>query len=199
MSKESLKIQQGQATRAKLIAAARKLFASGYDAVATPEIVKAAKVTRGALYHHFPDKQALFAAVADDVARDLVKRIDAVAEEAASPVDAVIEGCKAFLACAADRETRQIFLIDAPAVLGWRTWRAIDARHGLGSLKEGLEACAAAGEIHPSQVAPLAHWISGALNEAVFVLAHEQENGPAASALPASVERYVRAMIAAAR
>ena len=199
MSKGNLKILQGKATRETLIAAARNLFAFGYDAVGTPEIVSAAKVTRGALYHHFADKRALFAAVVDDVAHDLVKRIDAVAETAASPVDAVVAGCKAFLACACDNETRQIFLMDAPAVLGWQTWREIDARHGLGSLTAGLEACAAAGAIDKAQIGTLAHLISGALNEAVFVLTQNDGHSPAASVLPGSVERYVRAMIAAAK
>lgn len=195
MSKHSRKIQQGAETRAKLIAAGRTLFANGYDAVGTAQIVNAAQVTRGALYHHFDDKRALFAAVVEEVARDLVAKIDATAERAASPVDGVIAGCKAFLDCARDQETRQIFLVDAPAVLGWRAWREIDARHGLGSLKEGLEACAAAGAMERARIDPLAHWISGALNEAVFVLAEIDAGDPVAASLLDDVDRLVRGMI----
>ena len=143
MSIEDQRIAHGRKTRTALIQAARRLFVQGYDKVGTPEIVRAAKVTRGALYHHFKDKRALFEAVVDDVARDLVGSINSAAEtEADQPLEAILAGCRAFLASAQDKEVRQIFLVDAPAVLGWGTWRAIDARHGLGSLKEGLQACA---------------------------------------------------------
>ena len=196
MSIVNRKIDRGATTRAVLISAARRLFADGYDAVGTPAIAAAAGVTRGALYHHFADKRALFAAVVDQVAADLVDRINVAAiGYAEDKIEAVIAGCRAFLAVYHDVETRQIFLVDAPAVLGWSAWRAIDARHGLGSLKDGLAACAAAGLMSEDDIDAVAYVISGALNEAVFVLAEEPSDKRLRKRLDSCIERMVRGLL----
>lgn len=197
MSKVNRKIELGAATRAALVSAARRLFVDGYDAVGTPAIAAAAGVTRGALYHHFADKRALFAAVVDQVAADLVDRINAAAiGYAENKVEGVIAGCHAFLAACHDIETRQVFLVDAPAVLGWSAWRAIDARHGLGSLKNGLAACATEGLVSEDDIDAVAYLISGALNEAVFVVAEEPSNKRFRKRLDSCVERMVRGLLA---
>ena len=81
----TLKAEQAEATRAALVAAARTLFAErGYAAVGTEEIVRAAGVTRGALYHHFAGKQELFQAVYESVEQQLVEQIAASALAGAS-------------------------------------------------------------------------------------------------------------------
>lgn len=193
MSTTNLKIEAGAATRTELIRTARRLFVAGYEEVGTSAIAEAAKVTRGALYHHFSDKRALFAAVVDQVAADLVERINAAAiSHVESPVESVIAGCRAFIAACHDVETRQIYLVDAPAVLGWSAWRDIDTHYGLGSLKDGLGKCAADGYIAQEDVDSVAHLISGALNEAVFVVAAEPTNILLRKRLDASVDRMVR-------
>lgn len=199
MSTGNRKAELGAATRATLIDTARTLFANGYEAVSTPAIAAAAGVTRGALYHHFTDKRALFEAVVERVAADLVNRIHAAAtKQEADPLAAVIAGCRAFVAACQDIETRQIFLIDAPTVLGWSTWRAIDARHGLGSLKEGLAACAATGLLSPDDIDAVAHLISGALNEAVFLLADRPSDPQLAANLDAATVRMIRGLLSPA-
>ncbi|MGI9408849.1 MAG: TetR/AcrR family transcriptional regulator [Hyphomicrobiaceae bacterium] len=196
MSIEDQRITHGRKTRTALIQAARRLFVQGYDKVGTPEIVRAAKVTRGALYHHFKDKRALFEAVVDDVARDLVGSINSAAEtNADQPLEAILAGCRAFLASAQDEEMRQIFLVDAPAVLGWGPWRAIDARHGLGSLKEGLQACAEQGLLRADDIPAVAHLISGALNEVVFALVDHEPGDAMVASLDRQMERMVRALL----
>lgn len=196
MSKPNRKIELGIATKAALIKTARDLFAAGYDSVGTPAIADAAGVTRGALYHHFPDKRALFAAVVEEIAKDLVDRIEAASSAYENdPVAAVLAGCKEFISACQDDETRQVFLVDAPAVLGWSTWREIDARHGLGSLKTGLRSCAAAGYISMDEVETAAYLISGALNEATFALAHASENTLHRDKLDQGIERLVRSLL----
>src|SRR2546430_1510808 len=85
----SRKADQSEATRGALIAAGRKLFAQrGFGGVGTEEIVRAAGVTRGALYHHFEGKEELFAAVYEAVEADLVTEIGGIATEARDPLDA---------------------------------------------------------------------------------------------------------------
>lgn len=162
------------ATRAALIDAARPLFAErGYAHVGTEEIVHAAGVTRGALYHHFDGKDGLFAAVFEAVEAELMTRIAAHAETvgAASPLATLRAGVDAMLDAALDPGLAQIVLIDAPAVLGWQAWREIGWRYGMGLTEAVLAAAMEAGELASRPVRPLAHVVLGALDEATLYVA----------------------------
>lgn len=155
------------ATRAVLLKEARKLFATeGYEAAATEEIVKRAEVTRGALYYHFNDKRDLFEAVFQEVAHGIAGTIDAEAQPALDPVQALIEGGKGFLDACLDPAVRRIYLIDAPSVLGWHRWRELDAPHGIRTLRDGVEAALRAQPNPDLAVEPLTFMLSGAFNEA---------------------------------
>lgn len=156
-------------TRAGLLAAARGLFADrGYHAVSAEEIVAAAGLSRGALYHHFAGKEGLFAALYDDVQAEVAGRIEAAAERAPDAGAALRAGCHAFLAAGLDPLVQRVVLLDAPAVLGWERWREADDRHGLASLVSGLETAMAAGAIAPQPPEPLARLLGGAMNEAAM-------------------------------
>jgi AcrR family transcriptional regulator len=162
------------ATIEGLVRLARREFAThGYGGASVDRIAAAAELTKGAVYYHFHSKAGLFEAVLRQVQRDLSARIEASAGRRREPLAAVHAGCEAFLELAIDDELRQIVLADGPAVLGWSKWRAIDAEHGLGSLKDGLRVCHAAGvlAVAAADVDVLAHWLSGAMNEAVFMIA----------------------------
>lgn len=163
-------------TKAALTAAARELFAArGYAGVPADDIVRAAGVTRGALYHHYSDKQGLFRAVVDEIERELTAEIDAVLQVAPDPVSGMAEALRAFLdACLRD-EVRQISLIDAPAVLGWATLREIEAEHGLGLLIDVLEKGIAEGQIKPLPLRALAQLVLSAVIEAVRVIADAED------------------------
>ena len=130
-----------EATRADLIAAARKLFIEkSYAETGTPEIVAAAGVTRGALYHHFADKQALFAAVVEQEAEAVAAEIDRASPPSLFARDALIAGSDAYLAAMRLPGRTRLLLLDGPAVLGRAAMDAIDNRHGNRSLREGLVA-----------------------------------------------------------
>ena len=130
-----------EATRADLIAAARKLFTEkSYAETGTPEIVAAAGVTRGALYHHFADKQALFAAVVEQEAAAVAQEIERASPPSLFPRDALIAGSDAYLAAMRTPGRTRLLLLDGPAVLGRAAMDAIDNRHGSRSLREGLVA-----------------------------------------------------------
>lgn len=163
------------ATRGALLAAARVLFAEqGYEAAATEEIVRRAGVTRGALYHHFADKRALFDAVAREVACEIAQRIDS-ATPMTDPLQALVAGSMAFLDACLDPAVRRIYLIDAPAVLGWHRWREIDAPHGVRSLREGVQAILAGRRSEALAVEPTTFLLSGALNEAALWIAEASD------------------------
>jgi AcrR family transcriptional regulator len=162
-----------KATREALIEAALALFAErGYADVGTEEIVARAKVTRGALYHHFEDKRDLFRAVFERVEADLMERIGATMGGADSPWELMVAGMRSFLDACEEPAVKRISLTDAPAVLGWVEWREIDNRHGLGLTRAALEGAVAAGVLRPIAVEPMAHLLVAALSEAAFVIAN---------------------------
>jgi AcrR family transcriptional regulator len=168
--------ERSQATRAALITTARPLFAErGYAAVATEEIVRAAGLTRGALYHHFGGKRELLAAVYEQLERELAERIASVALGASDPLGAMQSGTEMFLDACLDPEVQQIVLLDAPAVLGWERWREIASEHGLGLIEGTLQAAMDSGQIAPQPVKPLAHVLMGALDEAAMVVARAED------------------------
>lgn len=164
------------ATRATLLREARTVFAaSGYEAAATEEIVKRAKVTRGALYHHFKDKRALFEAVVEEVASGIAGTIDDMTVPVTDPLSGLIEGTQAFLDACLDPAVRRIYLIDAPAVLGWHRWREIDAPHGVRSLREGVAAVLAERPDPDLAVEPVTFLLAGAFNEAALWIAEAKD------------------------
>lgn len=164
---------QRERTRLALLDRAEELFArDGYGAVGLPAVVAAAGVTKGALYHQFDGKAALFSAVLDRVQERVADRV--VAAAAAHPDDPweqLLAGCRAFLAAGTDPATARIVLVDGPAVLGIAAWRERDERTSGRHLADALAALVAAGEIPDQPVAPLARLLSGAMNEAATWLA----------------------------
>lgn len=173
--------ERSAATKAQLIAAARALFVEkGYADTATPDIAAAAGVTRGALYHHFADKQALFAAVCEILHEEAERHILQAAEAATGAYDGLLAGCLAFLDFMVRPDVRRILILDAPSVLGWAAWNEIDRRHGFGLLVEGVAAAVEAGELR-GDAEVIAVLINGALNYGV-VWAGQSED-------PATFER----------
>ena len=178
MNVKRTQAERSGATRDALIEAARALFAKrGYAGVGTEEIVRAAGVTRGALYHHFDGKRDLFEAVYERVESELAQRIatDALGSGAASPLEAMRAGAEMFLRASTEPEAQRIVLLDGPSVLGWDRWREIAAEHGLGLIEATLQAAVDAGAIPTQPVRPLAHVLMGALDEAAMLVARAED------------------------
>ena len=168
--------ERRDATRRALITAARRFFAElGYGATNTPAIAAEAGVTRGALYHHFADKQALFEAVVEEEHALLALAINtaAEAEDEPGPVRALIEGGDAYLAAMQDPGRRRILLIDAPAVMERRKLDEINARFGLRTLIVGVSAAIAADAIRDLPVIPLAQLLDALFDRAAQAPAEE--------------------------
>jgi AcrR family transcriptional regulator len=172
--------EQAVATRTELLRVARELFAArGYADVGTEEIVRAAHLTRGALYHHFEDKRDLFRAVHNQLADELLQRIVAQTAGSADAMDALTRGVRAFLDTCEDPAVIRISHLDAPAVLGWAEWREVDAQHWLGVLTMALGEAMDAGLLRRGDVQPLAHMLMGAMVEASMMIANAAD--PAAA------------------
>jgi AcrR family transcriptional regulator len=166
--------ERSAATRDALISAARKLWGlRGYAEVGTPEIATVAGVTRGAMYHQFADKAALFREVVEVVEQDVMLRMATMVASSGgtSPADALRAAVDAWLDVSADPEVRQLILLDAPSVLGWAAFRDVAQRYSLGMTEQMLTEAIKAGQLARQPVRPLAHVLIGALDEAAMAIA----------------------------
>ncbi|MFD3486980.1 TetR/AcrR family transcriptional regulator [Streptomyces sp. NPDC058665] len=168
--------RQRERTRQTLLREGRRLFAEvGYGAVSLTEIVAAAGVTKGALYHHFDSKTALFRAVLRDLQKEVGDRVAEAAGARDDSWDQLVAGCQEFITATTAPDIQRIMLVDGPAVLGWTEWREMDEASSARHLQEALTALVAEGAIAAQPVAPLAHLLSGAMNEAALWLATSED------------------------
>ncbi|MBL7487947.1 TetR/AcrR family transcriptional regulator [Frankia sp. AgB1.9] len=167
-------VDRSATTRAALVAAGRRLFAAeGFAAVATESIVTAAGVSRGALYHQFTDKTALFAAVVEAVEADVAARIadEVAAAGSTDPIEAMRLAAQTWLRICVEPEVHRIVLLDGPSVLGWAEWRELCQRHVFGLVRDVLVWGMEIGRIRRQPVDPLAHVLMGASDEAALYIA----------------------------
>jgi len=186
------RVSRGEATKAALISAARALFVSkGYFATGTEEIVAKADVgTRGALYHHFADKEDLFRAVFDQVQADLASAT--VVNERDDALELLTAALQQFLDASADNpDVQQVLLIDGPAVLGWDQWRSLEAQYGLGVITAMLDAAVAQKVIPRQPTAPLAHMLLAAVDEAALYIANASDRRQAHTQARQSLKRLL--------
>ncbi|OBA58088.1 TetR family transcriptional regulator [Mycobacterium sp. 1100029.7] len=198
-SKRRTQEERSAATRDALISAARRLWGErGYVEVGTPEIATAAGVTRGAMYHQFADKAALFREVVEVVEQDVMSRMAVVVAEsgASTPADAIRAAVDAWLEVSADPEVRQLILLDAPSVLGWAGFRDVAQRYSLGMTEQMLSEAIKAGQLARQPVRPLAHVLIGALDEAAMAIATSDDPKRARRETRQVLQRLVDGMLA---
>jgi AcrR family transcriptional regulator len=168
--------ERSETTRAALMVAARSLFAErGYAGVATEEIVRAAGVTRGALYHHFDGKRDLLRAVYEQLEAELARELADRFTPGAGALETLSAGAEMFLDHCLEPEVQRIVLLDAPAVLGWEEWREIGARYALGLIEALLATGMESGEIRRQPIEPLSHALLGALDEVAMLVARADD------------------------
>ena len=175
MTEKESKAERYARTRATLLAEARAIFSrQGFAGAGTEAIVRAAQVTRGALYYHFADKRALFEAVVAEEARLVLESLLDQSADAKDRFEALSFGCFAYIQACLEPGTRQIYLIDGPAVLGWSRWREIDDCFSGAELRRRVEHlvedCASH---HDPEIVTLL--IGGAISEAVLWLSETED------------------------
>jgi len=178
-----------------LIEVAGELFGSrGYDDTSIEEVLERTGVSKGALYHHFGSKEALFEAVyrtgeqlcLEEVAKAAMKEID--------PIERLRAGCQAWLDISMDPHVKQIALIDGPAVLGWQRWREIDEEYAFGLTKHALQEAADAGAIRADNVDTVAHLALAMLGEAAMLIAQAKDGRKARKEAGEAVDRLIAAL-----
>jgi AcrR family transcriptional regulator len=160
------------ATTEAILKAGRRLFGErGFAATTMDDIADAARVAKGAVYHHFTTKEAVFEAVFDLVSRDLVAEVERATRTERDVLAAMVGGTQHYFAACAKGPTCQIILRDGPAVLGWERWREIDAQHFGGKFPRALAAAMNAGLIARQPIEPLSRLLLGAVTEAAVACA----------------------------
>jgi AcrR family transcriptional regulator len=175
MDVKSKKAQQGEVTRHALLFAARTLFGEhGYAATSLDQIASAANVTKGALYHHYSGKQALFADVYEQVKREVSERA-ATAFLEPDPWEDLCIGCYAILDAHLDPPVQRILLHDAQAVLDADTIRSVENRYGAVVLRGALRGAIRAGVVQPLPLKTLALMLTGAILEGCMTIADAED------------------------
>ena len=168
---KSRRSQHTQDTRTALVRAARRLFGDrGYAAVSLDEVCAKARVTKGALYHHFENKQDLFLAVYDQVEEEFLSEGRSAVADDKDFWGALSAAGGAFLDLCCRADIRQIVL-DAPAVLGWAATRAAETKYALGQLQDGIQAAVDDGLLESGSPEILANLIFAVFHEAGMTVA----------------------------
>ena len=187
---------QGRATRGQLIEVATGLFAEhGYEGTSIEAVLTAAGVSRGALYHHFAGKEALFTAVLEAVSQRITVQLTEVISGCTDPVDAVRTGALGWIDLAGDPVIQRIMLVDAPSVLGWEQWRAMDEGRTVGAMRAMLQAVSDTGRLPGELVDPFAHMILAALDEAAMVVARASDSRVAVAEGRQAVEEFLARLL----
>jgi AcrR family transcriptional regulator len=172
----SLRAEQVAQTRAALVTAGRALFGSrGFAATSVEDIARDARVTTGALYHHFPTKAAVFEAVFEQVHADLMAASAEAAAGASDAIELLAAGFGAFLDKVLEPEVQRIIITDAPAVLGLSRFTELDERYAFAATVAALEAANASGALQVDDPPTLARLLLGALTRAGLLIASSAE------------------------
>lgn len=185
----NLKAERGAATRDRVLAIATRLFAErGYDDTSIETVLQESGLSRGALYHHYAGKDALFEAVLEATESAIGGKIIEAVGDTTDPAEALKAGALAWIRLAGDPVIRRIVLIDAPSVMGWERWRAMEERYSFGMLKATLGATGAV----PAEFLDLhAHMLLAAINESALLVARGGDTDIAESA----VEEFLRRLL----
>ncbi|SFB35727.1 transcriptional regulator, TetR family [Amycolatopsis marina] len=169
---KSRRLDYSESTRAALVDSAVDLFTKrGYAGTSLDEIAKRARVTKGALYHHFSGKQALFEAAFDAVETRFLERLHKILAGPESPWDRAINGLREFIKNCLDPTYQRIVIHEAPVVMGWERWREAEDQFSFGLIRSNLQALVDAGEVDEVPVEITARLLFGALSSAATAIA----------------------------
>jgi AcrR family transcriptional regulator len=191
---------RGEATRTRLIEAARELFgARGFESTPIEAVLERSGVARGALYHHFASKAELLDAVAEEVFAEIAERTAAAAGEIDDPLEAVRAGSHAWLEMALDPAIQRIALLDPQTVLGWSRWRELDELHSLGGLRASFRRLAREGRVPSGQEELIAYMVLAALNEAALFITFATDRKSALATGRAAIDTLLDRLAPASR
>ncbi|MER7015991.1 TetR/AcrR family transcriptional regulator [Saccharopolyspora sp. NPDC000359] len=189
------RVEYSETTRQALVDSAVELFTEhGYAGTSLEEIARRARVTKGALYHHFGGKQALFEAAFDAVEASVVARLAGVLSGAGDPWAATRSGLSAFLEVCLEPSYQRIVVQDGPAVMGWERWRAAEESHTFGVVRTVVAGLVESGEIDPLPIDALARVVFGSLSAGATTIAGSATPKQAKADVEACVARVLEGL-----
>ena len=161
--------ERREGTRARIVDHASEFFATrGYNATSVDDIIAAAGISKGAMYHHFQKKEDVFAAVFVATSSDAIRRAAAKVKPNLDPLDALVVGCLAWLDAVESEPTRRILLVDGPSVLGWDRARTLEEATSLGAVRGAVTRAVKADAMNVPSIDLAARLINGVLTEAAL-------------------------------
>jgi AcrR family transcriptional regulator len=189
----SLRAEQVLQTRSALIAAGRRLFGrQGFAATSVEDVAREARVTTGALYHHFPNKTALFETVFQEIHAELLEASAEASAQATGELGVLGDGFEGLLDAVLQPDVQQILIIDAPAVLGLARFTELDERDGVAAIVALLQTATDAGRMSVEDPETIARLLLGALTRGAMLIAGSADPRVTRDA----VARAIRAMLA---
>ncbi|MBB2506429.1 TetR/AcrR family transcriptional regulator [Amycolatopsis echigonensis] len=168
----SRRLDYSESTRSALVDSAVELFTKrGYAGTSLDEVAKRARVTKGALYHHFSGKQALFEAAFEQVESLVYDRLQKIMTGDGEPWERAMSGLQAFIRSCLDPSYQRIAIHEGPVVMGWERWREAEEQSSFGLVRSGLQLLVDAGEVEPVPVDLTARLLFGALSSAATEIA----------------------------
>ena len=190
----TLRAEQVAQTRAALIAAGRRLFGeNGFRATSVEDLAREARVTTGALYHHFPTKTALFEAVFVQAHTDLMTASAKAAHGASDGIDELARAFEAFLDGVLQPDLQRILIVDGPAVLGLARYTELDERYAFAVISESLRWAAEAGTVRVEDPDTVTRLLLGALTRGALLIANSDDPVPTRHAVSASMRTLLNA------
>lgn len=168
--------EYSESTRQALVDSAVDLFTKrGYAGTSLDEVVKRARVTKGALYHHFSGKQALFEAAFAQVETRTIESLTAVVTADGDAWETAVAGLRAYVRKCLDPEYQRIIIHEAPVVMGWERWREAEEHFSFGLLRTAVQLLVDAGEIEEAPVEIMARLLFGALSAGASTIASSSD------------------------
>lgn len=193
----SLRAEQVAQTRAALVAAGRQLFGTkGFAATSVEDIARAARVTTGALYHHFPTKAAVFEAVFEQVHAEMLVATAEASAAAEGTLEMLNAGFDVFLDWVLEPAVQRIIVTDGPAVLGLTRFVELDERYALEPSVEALEAANASGLLRVEDPRTLVLLLFGAMTRAGLLIASSPDPKATRDAVGATFRQMMSGFLA---
>jgi AcrR family transcriptional regulator len=168
----SRRLEYSESTRAALVDSAVALFTKrGYAGTSLDEIAKRARVTKGALYHHFSGKQALFEAAFDAVERGVFDQLQAIAAGDGTPWERALAGLRCYIRSCLDPSYQRIVIHEAPVVMGWERWREAEDHFSAGLIRSIVSDLLESGDLVGVPLEITSRLLFGALSTAATMIA----------------------------
>ncbi|KAA2264341.1 TetR/AcrR family transcriptional regulator [Solihabitans fulvus] len=191
----SRRLEYSESTRQALVDSAVELFTKrGYAGTSLDEVAKRARVTKGALYHHFSGKQALFEAAFDAVEAKVMGRLGEIVTAPGDPWETAMAGLRAYIQVCLESSYQRIVIHEAPVVMGWERWREAEEHFSFGVLRAAIELLVDAGEIEVVSVEITTRLLFGALSTAATMIASASDPKKTSADVVASLTRVVHGL-----